>query len=267
MARLIDDRFSRGFETARVLLGHRSFTSELAYAIRKEGGADKAVRALLAAFGLGANPYAISVEETLDRLREANDKNGWEIGDGVFAKLAKSAPDWPADPLAFRSLRIRWGKGDEGVETTFRRHVKWIGTVLAPRFREWGYLDPRSAYLQLLSGNETHRPVVEWVILDLGAHRERESVAKVRGADSIADEGLVLTWLFPEFVQEIDFLENPAFFLAGYKARTQGEEGWRRVPALLPESNGGAFLFANLIQNDEIGYSVPTVRRPRTNEL
>jgi len=263
MASLNDDRFSRGFETARVLLGHRGFTSALAHAIRKPGGAGRAVRALLEEFGLGLNPFAISVEQTLDRFREANLKMGWGFKEGVFAGLAKSAPDWPKEPLAFRSLRIRWGEGDHGVEVTFHRHVSWVSAVLAPDFEQSRYLDSRSAYLRLLAGNETHRPAVEWVILDLGAHRERESVYAVRGENSVADEGLVFAWLFPEYVRSIDHHENPAFFLGGYEAWSHGDNqfvlSWRRAPVFTRYPEGKVSLWSDLVSHHEIGYTVPTI--------
>lgn len=49
-ARLFDDRASRFFDTARKLLGHPHFSQKLAAAIRRRGGVDRAIAALIKEF-------------------------------------------------------------------------------------------------------------------------------------------------------------------------------------------------------------------------
>ena len=50
MTRLNDDTFSKGFETARRLLTHHDFSAELAAAIRRQGGVERAIEVLLKEF-------------------------------------------------------------------------------------------------------------------------------------------------------------------------------------------------------------------------
>jgi len=52
MARLTEDTFSRGLETARLLLTSPRFSTTLAAAIRRHGGVDRAIGALLKEFEL-----------------------------------------------------------------------------------------------------------------------------------------------------------------------------------------------------------------------
>ena len=42
--------------------------------------------------------------------------------------------------------------------------------------------------LRLLNGNQTHKPVIEWVVADLDTHRNRKSITAVRDSKSLADE-------------------------------------------------------------------------------
>lgn len=94
MARLNDDTFSKGLETTRLLLGHPKFTAELASAIRKDGGADKALDVLLAAFGTKASDYgqqAASRGDGMDlaRIRTAQAKRYWDLGVGIALGFKK----------------------------------------------------------------------------------------------------------------------------------------------------------------------------------
>jgi hypothetical protein len=55
------ESFSQGFDTVRQLMLHPQFSDKLSAAIRKEGGADKAVEAMLKAFGL-------NIPQTLEEM-------------------------------------------------------------------------------------------------------------------------------------------------------------------------------------------------------
>jgi len=251
-------------ESFRALAVHPKFTDELAAAIREEGGADRAVGALLSAFGLAdRNPFEISVEETLDRLRKANGEQGWGIAEDAIAALAASAPEWPEGRLAFRSLRIRWGEGDEGVALTFERHAVRIRSTFEPKFWRWERLYSDKEHLRLLASNASHRPVVEWVAFDLGENRRCVRVAAVRGPKSLADEGLTFCWLFPEYVRTIDYRENPAFYLGGYELNVPGHDGgrWQDVVIVGRDLDDGTTnLDANWHGYANSGYSVPPAR-------
>ncbi len=181
------------------------------------------------------NPFAISVPETMSRFVEQNDAwcaAGMEcieppmmdrLIEGVFSS---SAPDWPLGKDAFRSLKIRFGEQREGMIRTFEAHVSAIERVHSPKFYrspwllsgEHPFQDCQVDRLRLFAGNDTHRPTVQWVITDLSACRNRPSVTAVRGPNSLADEGLVIAWLFPERLQAIDYDKWPGWFCAGYES-------------------------------------------------
>ncbi len=186
-----------------------------------------------------ANPFEQTVPEQIEALRRQNELGGWGIEEAVFERLLATAPAWPKGKDAFRSLRIRFGEGNEGVALTFERHAEAMKRVHDPKFWRWEllhsaevpYENKPTKRLRLLSGNETHRAVVEWVITDLSANRKRSDVTSVRGPQSLADEGLVLAWLFPKRVQAIDYDKYSAWFCAGYEVNVPEDDdgGWQGV--------------------------------------
>jgi len=212
------------------------------------------------------NPHYLSVEDALGRLRQANEEEGWGIGESAVAALAESAPEWPDGRLAFRSLRIRWGSGNAGVAGTFERHAARIERIFDPKPLRWEHLRSDTDRLRLLAGNDAHRPAVEWVLTDLGENRERKSVEAVRGPSSLADEGLALAWLFPEYVRSIDYGDSPALFLAGYELNVPGHDArpWQHVPIVYRYvSFGEVLLGAYWCSDVGSGCSVPASRKCR----
>jgi hypothetical protein len=217
------------------------------------------------------NPFELSVEVQLAALRLANSEEGWGITEEVFARLAETAPEWPKGRLAFRSLRIRWGEGDEGVAKTFEAHAKRIKKVFGGKFWRWDYLlSGKHSYnkkpvvrLRLLNGNNTHRPTVEWITFDLNANPWRWSITAVRGPRSLADELFVFTWMFPDYVRDINHMRNPAPFAGGYELNVpeHGSELWQHVPCV-DWSHDGAWvgLIASCQSNNSSSYSVPILR-------
>lgn len=177
-------------------------------------------------------PFALTVGQQLKRLREANDAQGWKLDEGVFTRLTETAPDWPLGRDVFRSLRIRFGVGHSGVALTFETHAAEIERVFGEdQFRRGEtvlsfthtYSKDDPARLRLLVGNDSHKPVIEWVIVDLSAHRDVDKV--VRGPSSIADEGLVFTWMFPERIWATNRTALPAFLMAGYEINIPERKG------------------------------------------
>ena len=210
------------------------------------GGKDGANAALLVQFMnermglLDKNPYELSVELQLTALRRASDEEKWGITEEDFARLAATAPAWPQGKQAYRSLRVRFGEGSEGVQQTFERHVARIKSVFgASYFWRWEHLHSGKVpykgkpvdRLRLLSGDNTHKAVIEWVIVDLGTHRKRDSITAVRGVKSLADELLVVTWMFPDMIRAIDYENLPGLFAAGYESNVpeDGDERWQYV--------------------------------------
>ncbi|MFA6018502.1 MAG: hypothetical protein WC776_04985 [Patescibacteria group bacterium] len=215
-----------------------------------------------------ANPFEQTVEEQLAALRAQNEASNWGITEDVLSWLADTAPAWPKGKDAFRSLRIRWGEGTKGVYLTFERHWEAMQRVHAKHWR-WELLHSKPMsydgkdveWLRLLNGNETHHAVVEWVIInDLSANRKRKDITSVRNAQSLADEGLVLAWLFPKRVDAIDYDKNCSWYCAGYEANVPEHDGeeWQSVVVVNRYTDsGGVHLSALLRGNGGPGCSVP----------
>lgn len=226
---------------------------------------------------LSRNPYEITVEETLTRFRAQNKLGDWGFADEIFDKLAATAPSWPKGSDAFRSLRIRFGEGDEGVALTFEQHAEAIKRAFSGKVVRWDHLlSGKSPYegeeverLRLLNGNQTHHATVEWIIVDdLSANRRRASVRSVSRSESLADEGLVLVWLFPDRVHVIDHKTFPAWFCAGYElnAPEQGGTSWYHavIVFLSNDDRSKVFLTARGHYYDYSGYSVPFLSNARS---
>lgn len=185
------------------------------------------------------NPFEQTVEEQIKALRCQNKLGNWGISEDVFERLLATAPAWPKGRDAYRSFRIRFGEGRDGMILTFERHAEAIQRVHA-KFCRWElllsgthpYKGEGMERLRLLNGNESHHAVIEWIIIpDLSAHRQRKSVTDVRNKKSLADEGLVLAWLVPNRVRAIDYKQWCAFFLGGYEVNVPegGDESWQHV--------------------------------------
>ncbi len=186
------------------------------------------------------NPYEVTVEEQLAALRRANDEEKWGITEEDFTRLAPTAPAWPKGKHAYRSFRIRFGEGDEGVAKTFEAHYTRIQRVFGEGgYWRWGCLHSGKVpykgkpveRLRLLNGNHTHKACIEWIVVDLDTHRKRKSVTAVRGSNSLADELLVIAWMFPDRIRAIDHDKLPGLFAAGYKVNVPECDGeaWQKV--------------------------------------
>ncbi len=215
------------------------------------------------------NPFEMTVEDQIKALRVANEEEGWGITEEVFIRLQETAPAWPKGFDAFRSFRIRWGTGDEGVALTFERHAARFKRVHGDKAWRWELLlSAPTPYngkmvkrLRLLGDkNASHVPVVEWITTDLQAHRNRTSVEAVRSEKSLADEGIVLGWLFPKRVEGIDYKKWCAWYCAGYELNVPEHDGspWCDVPCVCRDTGDDTrCLYARWHGNDDSGYSVP----------
>jgi len=218
------------------------------------------------------NPYEMTVEDQLTALRLANDEEKWGLTEDDFARLASSAPAWPQGKHAYRSFRIRFGEGSEGVQLTFERHVARIKSVFGESgFWRWEHLHSGKVpykgkpveRLRLLNGDHTHKAVIEWVIVDLGTHRQRDSVTAVRGVKSLADELLVVAWMFPDMIRAIDYDKIPGLFAAGYESNVPecGDGAWQRVVIVnFSRDDRQVNVSANDRSDDYSDYSVPVLR-------
>ena len=181
---------------------------------------------------MAMNPYGMQLVDQIDALRRAYAETFFsmfkepEPTPSDLQHLERMAPSWPKGEHAYRGFRIRFGEGSEGVASTFERHVARIKSVFGEKyFVRWNsllsgstsYQGKQVERLRLLNGNETHKPVIEWIVADLDTNRKRDSVTAVRNEKSLADELLVITWMFPEMIRAIDHNKRPGLFAAGYE--------------------------------------------------
>ncbi|MFH1620554.1 MAG: hypothetical protein ABIB04_00530 [Patescibacteria group bacterium] len=218
------------------------------------------------------NPYETSVELQLTALRLANDEEKWGLTEEDFARLASSAPAWPKGKHVYRTFRIRFGEGDDGVTKTFEAHYARIQHVFGEgRYWRWEHLHSGKVpykgkpvdRLRLLNGNNTHHTVVEWIVADLDTHRQRDSITAVRGVKSLADELLVIAWMFPDMIRAIDYDKLPGLFAAGYEVNVpeNGDGAWQHVVIVSFSRDGRqVFVRADGRSDDDSHCSVPGLR-------
>lgn len=235
------------------------------------GCTTRAVRDISASLGFKKQTkWTYSVEEQIAAFRQANKHGGWGFSETDFQRLIETAPEWPEGWMKFRSLRIRLGEGTEGVARTFEVHVREAQRVHAANSYSrypvmngsglWRDRELRSGsnYLRLVSGNESHRPVVEWIIFDAKTHRQRSSVRAVRGLRSLADELLVAVWMFPEIVWST---EMPGLYAAGYELNVpefRDEAPWSFAPTVVRCHRDDAVSLAYWsIDSQDSYFSVP----------
>ncbi|MBT7717045.1 hypothetical protein HN699_01590 [Candidatus Uhrbacteria bacterium] len=214
------------------------------------------------------NPFEQTVEEQLAALRRQNKLGSWGIEESVFARLAKTAPEWPEGRDAYRSFRIRFGEGRDGVIKTFEAHVnavkhthdnfwRWNGLLSG----EHPFLGKQIDRLRLLAGNGSHAPMIEWIIIpDLSANLGHGSINSVRGVKSLADAGLVVIWLVPDRVRAIDYKEWCAWFLAGYEVNEPRDyvQWWTSVPCVQYSPHTGTGLQTWLRCYPNPGFAAPS---------
>jgi len=118
---------------------------------------------------LEKNPFEMSVALQLAILRRANHEEKWGITEEDFIRLVKTAPAWPKGRHAYRSFRIRFGEGSDGVALTFERHVARIKWAFGEKcFWRWEHLHSGKVpykgepveRLRLLNGDQTHKAVI-----------------------------------------------------------------------------------------------------------
>lgn len=241
--------------------------------MRSRGNAAKLVRFMDEQRGVfDKNPYQMTVEDQLSALRRANDEEKWGLTEEDFTRLASTAPAWPKGKHAYRSLRIRFGEGSDGVAKTFEAHYARIQHVFGEgRYWRWELLHSAPVpyegkpveRLRLLSGNDTHKACAEWIVADLDTHRKRKSVEAVRGPQSLADELLVIAWMFPEMIRAIDFDEMPGLFAGGYEvnAPEYDDVSWSFVVIVrFRRDDGQVRVDAYGRSLDGSGDSVPSLR-------
>lgn len=164
------------------------------------------------------NKYRKSADELIAALRRASDEEGWGITEDDFTRLAATAPEWPMGPNGFLSFRIRFGLGPEGVSQTFEAHTARLNRVFE-NFSRYDRLRSGAKYLSLFSGDDSHQPGVDWVIiddLDANWYGGMDADTVRPNGRPLADEGLVIAWLYPDRMLAIKEGCTPGLILAGY---------------------------------------------------
>lgn len=248
-------------------------TTDHADWIRRPGNAALLVQFIDQRRGMSEkNPYEMTVEEQLAALRLANDEENriW-CTDEIIERLRGTVPPWPKGTHAYRSFRIRFGEGDDGVAQTFEAHCARIKHVFGEgRYWRWGHLHSGKVEykgipverLRLLDGNSTHKACVEWIVADLDTHRHRKSISAVRNSKSLADELLVIAWMFPDMIRDIDYDKLPGLFAAGYEVNVPESDAaaWQGVVYVdLDRGDRQVRVQASGRSSNSSGYSVPTL--------
>jgi hypothetical protein len=258
-------------DTVLKLFGHHLFTDKLAAEIRR-GKVDDAVVSLLKTFDI--NPYEMSVREQIDALLLANSEEGWNIDRRAIEDLAKSAPAWPNGFEKYRSFRIRFGHGADGVKETLLAHINHInrvaGSFMNGRRKFYsdveGHRSGTPSYfvespLHLAAGNDSHVPVVEWVTVDLAANFSPVDSKLVPSPNSVADEGLVLAWLFSERLTDQRFAAWRPWYLAGYE--TQPHAGGTPCFSRAFPNGDTVVMLSRDMRYDRGSYCVPVLLKDK----
>ncbi|KKR04312.1 MAG: hypothetical protein UT30_C0009G0022 [Candidatus Uhrbacteria bacterium GW2011_GWF2_39_13] len=140
------------------------------------------------------NPFEISVEESIKRLRTEFDqtfcpRGAKEPSLSDLTHLERMAPDWPKGNDAFRGIRVRpkgFGSERYGMIATFEAHCAAVKRVHSKFWRCEELLSGKHHYheadgkivdrLRLLGGNERHRPALKWFVTDLSSKCKRERI-------------------------------------------------------------------------------------------
>ena len=257
---------------------------------RRFGGSDPALSELLGDDELmkwwidslnerrNANPYKITVQESLERLRAAFSDTFCPMGakeptPSELTHLERMAPDWPKGKDAFRSFQVRpaaFGEGRDGVIKTFEATCASVKRIHDPKFWRWEwilsgvhpYQGEDAERLRLLGGNEQHKPGIRWVTFDLSENRQRVDITSVRSSRSLSDAGIFAARMFPDRARGINYKDKPAWFCAGYESNVpeRVDEPWQYVPCVYRYLGDGAVhLSASWRCSDGSGFSVPSV--------
>lgn len=225
-------------DLARRIAESRETTERAVFALRRSFLPDASGKAGLEDEEADAhlNPFEITVEEMLDRFWKANVEEAWKFGEDVYERLAATAPPWPVGELAFRSLRIRFGHGDKGVQQTFEAHCARLKHTNGC-YRRADDVRSDKSHLRLLLGNDSHKPKVEWICFDLRRNWQGAGYSFPAELDPrlSADEALVFAWMFPAYVLRMGRALLP-ILASGYELKNPYQKAedtwWRDAPEI-----------------------------------
>ncbi len=216
------------------------------------------------------NPFMKSIRKQIELLRMHNLQGEWGIQEETFDRLEKTAPAWPPGRDCFRTLRVRFGCGLEGIQLTFERHMAAIARTFPGQFHRSSTVQSGPVLvegqvinrLSLINGDHSHLPVVEWVLIDASEYLFRESVIIARSGQSLADEGLVFAWMFPERISKINYRQFCALILGGYELDLpeSGSPCAHTISIDTHQANQTVVVTSQSAGNDSAGFSVPVFR-------
>lgn len=276
MARLLDDVFSKGLETVRLLVSHSGFTVELGDVIRARGGVDRAIVALTREFfpvvdaaipppDLVHGLFA-SAREQIVLVRKWNAERQWGFTEADFERVAENIPAWPEDRLVALVLvpYLPEKKGISGIERAFQELWLLAGAQQKNRSRWDGYEKAGPERLRLHEGIE-HQPGLRWEVIDLGANWDKDngiSPEEIRGSKSPHAGILAAAALHPSWVCAMDGREVPYVWIPGYEVTVPGfGASWTDVPRLwFLRSVARVYLYARWRDSRYSHCAVPVLR-------
>ena len=215
---------------------------------------------------LDKNPFEMTVEDQLVALRLANEEESAANPDWVripeedFARLAAEAPAWPRGRHAYRSFRIRFGEGKEGIAKTFGAHYARIQRVFGEGYWHWQLDFPpftKNKERQLYLGypNSAHEPAIEWVLGDLDIKRTHDGAAAISRGRPLADEMLVIAWLFSDMIRVLVSTDLLRHIAKGYEIYTPfpGGEGKGVISHMYFDGDGSGVKVYNGLKIPGIG--------------
>lgn len=244
MTRLIDDKFSLGLETVTQLVRHEEFTSELAKAIRQQGGADRALKALTQEFFPVVTPNDLIHGRFTPLARKLEMVKAWPgITEEMLAsaleeakvsgRLGRYEAESPKNPLL------------EVVVTVYRESVP--ATLLYARnrmrqvfgnekFSQW-----EDAYGQEVDDNRVrllkdvpdHRDCVRIEVVDLGENLNRKDgflPKDIRNAKSATFAPIYAAAQSSEWVRQMDGENVPYALCGGLELSVPGDGPWAILP-------------------------------------
>lgn len=279
-ARLIDGKFSEGWDTVGRLIRVGDFDDALGAAIRKDGNAERAVAAMRTELLGGSGSQAVlNVDRRIElvhglwtppteqivQVRRWNELFGWGFKPDAFTALEQSIPTPSESRLTATTIEICLPKGADmnPIQRTFEELWR-ITAMRQDRHYRWDELHSDPKHLKLLDGIE-HKPGLRWVRDDMGANWEKAAgmYPKDCRGPRISPHASILSAaaLHPGWVQSMDGVNVPFVWIPGYMVTVDGYGGWCLVPILFfDRGDRGVFLRALGAGDRGRCYAVPSRR-------
>jgi hypothetical protein len=236
--RLIEIPYNELHPTIRAL-SDAGMTDEDAAWLRRSNNSSLAVRLMRHHRRFFAdNPHKLSEVQIFDRLMRANQRSEFGFSQAQITELMEAMPAWPKGEWMFLVPRIRMGQENEGVYETAKKHLDEIRATHYPHWI-WDMIKLESGHFWLQVGDKSHQPCLEWITCDMSPDFMRETETAFDSPRALADEALVFTWLYSEFMGAKSVSgQRSELIVCGYRAKVGcvDEEQTQRVLRIYQES-------------------------------